>query len=56
MSIVLEVTEGVPILISLWRADEEFAANANIFFDRSINKIFCTEDIVVLAEMVAHAI
>ena len=56
VSIVLEVTEGVPILISLWRADEEFAANANIFFDRSINKIFCTEDIVVLAEMVAHAI
>ncbi len=56
VSIVLEVIEGVPILISLWRADEEFVADANIFFDRSINKIFCTEDIVVLAGMVAHAV
>jgi len=56
VSIVLEVMKGVPILISLWRADEEFVADANIFFDRSINKIFCTEDIVVLAGMVAHAV
>lgn len=56
VSIVLEVLEGVPILISLWRADEEFVANANIFFDRSISKIFCTEDIVVLAGMVAYAV
>ena len=56
VSIVLEIIAGVPILISLWRADEEFAADANIFFDRSINKIFCTEDIVVLAGMAAHAV
>jgi len=56
VSIVLEVMEGVPVLISLWRADEEFAANANIFFDRSVTKIFCTEDIVVLAGMAAYAI
>ncbi len=54
VSVVLEVFDGVPVLITLSRADEEFGAEANILFDKTIKDIFCTEDVVVLAEFVAH--
>ncbi len=53
VGLIIDVFEGVPALVALWRADEEFGADANIFFDKSITEIFCTEDIVVLAGMVA---
>ncbi len=53
VGIVLEVFEGVPALIELWRPDEEFGAEANILFDKSTTEIFCIEDIVVLAEFIA---
>jgi len=53
-AIALEAFEQVPALIKLWRKDEDFGPDANIFFDRSIAKIFCTEDIAVLAGIVAH--
>ena len=55
-SIVLDVFDSVPILITLWRGDEEFSPEVNIIFDKSIKDIFCTEDIVILAEFVAHNI
>jgi hypothetical protein len=55
-AIVLQSLEGVPVLIKLWRSDEEFGADANIFFDRSITEIFCIEDIVVLAGLVAASL
>jgi len=53
IGIIVEAFVGVPILINLWRKDEEFGPEANILFDKSISKIFCTEDIVVLAGLVA---
>jgi hypothetical protein len=56
VSIVLEAFEGVPVLIKLWRADEEFGPDANMLFDKSITKIFYTEDIVVLAGLVANTL
>ncbi len=56
VSIVLEAFEGVVVLIKLWRADEEFGADANMLFDKSITGIFCTEDIVVLAGLVAASL
>ncbi|MFC1925245.1 DUF3786 domain-containing protein [Chloroflexota bacterium] len=55
-AIIIEAFDGVPILIELWKADEDFGPKANILFDKSITKIFCVEDIVVLSEVVAHAI
>jgi hypothetical protein len=55
-AIVVEAFEGVPILIELWGADEEFGPEANILFDKTITRIFCVEDIVVLAEVVARAV
>ena len=52
----MEAFPEVPILVTIWKADEEFKAEANLLFDRSIRGIFCTEDIVVLAELVARAL
>ncbi|MFC1658544.1 DUF3786 domain-containing protein [Candidatus Omnitrophota bacterium] len=54
--ITLDVFEGVPVLITFWQGDDEFGPEANVLFDKSIENIFCTEDIVILAEFVAHNI
>jgi Domain of unknown function (DUF3786) len=53
ISIVIEVFAGIPVLVKLWKQDAEFGPDANMYFDSSIKNIFCTEDIVVLAQMVA---
>ena len=51
IAVVLEVFDGVPLLIELWKADEEFSPEANVLFDKSVTGIFCIEDIIVLAEL-----
>lgn len=56
IGIVLETFEGVPVLITLWRGDEEFGPEVNMLFDKNITQIFCTEDIVVLAGILASLI
>ena len=53
ISLVVEAFIDVPVLVKLWKQDAEFASDANMYFDLSIKNIFCTEDIVVLAQMVA---
>jgi len=53
VSIIIEAFANVPVLIKLWKQDEEFGPDANMYFDESIKNIFCTEDIVVLAQIVA---
>jgi hypothetical protein len=55
-SIILETFPSVPVLVELWAGDDEFGPEANILFDKSVVRIFCTEDIVVLAGMVAGAL
>jgi len=54
IGIVIEVFEQVAAMVLFWRPDEEFGAEANLLFDKSIAQIFCTEDIVVLAESIAR--
>ena len=56
VGIIVETFEKVPLLIEMWRGDEEFGPEVNVLFDKSITDIFCTEDIVILSEFVAHAI
>jgi hypothetical protein len=56
VGIIIEVCPGVPVMVLLWRGDDEFGPEANILFDRSITGIFCTEDIVVVAGVVAAAL
>lgn len=53
ISIILEAFENVPVLIKLWKQDEEFASDANMYFDASIKNIFCIEDIVVLSQIIS---
>jgi len=55
-SVVVSTFEMVPVLITLWRGDEEFGPEANILFDKNITDIFLTEDIAVLGEIVAKSI
>jgi len=55
-SITVEVFEHIPVVIALWKGDEEFGPEANILFDRNISGVFCTEDIVVITEVVARSL
>lgn len=52
VAVVLDVFAGVPALIEMWKADDEFGAEANLLFDASIKEIYCIEDSVVLAEFI----
>ncbi|MBN2119510.1 MAG: DUF3786 domain-containing protein [Candidatus Omnitrophica bacterium] len=52
----LEVLKNVSFLITVEAADDEFGASANLLFDKNIKDVFCTEDVTVLAEFVAHNI
>jgi len=56
VAICLEPLEGSPILVQAWKGDDEFSPEANILFDKNIKDIFCTEDIVILSEFLAHSI
>ncbi len=53
VGIVVEAFGQVPVMITFWRGDDEFGPEANMLFDKSITRIFCTEDIVVLANIIA---
>ena len=54
VSAIIYPFEEVGILIKMSKADEEFGPDANILYDSNISKIFCTEDVVVLTEMIVH--
>ena len=47
-AISIAAFDKVPMLIEMWAGDDEFGPEANLLFDKSIQKIFCTEDIAVL--------
>ncbi len=53
VSLIIEAFANVPVLIKLWKPDTEFGPDENMYFDASIKNIFCTEDIIVLAQMVS---
>jgi len=54
--IVIQAFKAVPVLVKLWKADDEFGPDANMYFDSSVTRIFCTEDIVVLAGFVGASL
>ena len=56
VSIIIHPFNEIAMLITLSKADDEFGPDANILFDKNISGIFCTEDIVVLTEMVVHSL
>ena len=56
IGVVLEVFPDIPVLITFWKADDEFSAEANMLFDSNIKEIFPTEDIVVMAGFIASSV
>ena len=54
VGIVVNPFDGISILVTMWRGDDEFGPDVNILFDKNISKVFCTEDIVVLTEVLVH--
>ena len=56
VGILVEAFEKVPVLIEIWRGDAEFGPEVNMLFDKSIVKIFNTEDTAVLAGFVAASV
>ncbi len=44
----------VPIILVLWRGDDEFAPEGNIMFDSTISDYLPAEDIIVLSETTAR--
>jgi hypothetical protein len=56
VGVIIEAFDDIPVLIQIWRADEEFGPSVDILFDKNIESVFCTEDIVVLSEFVASQI
>jgi hypothetical protein len=49
-----DVLPNVPLQLILYAADEEFPAEANILFDRTIGEILSPEDIAWLAGMLVY--
>ncbi|MBW1740923.1 MAG: DUF3786 domain-containing protein [Deltaproteobacteria bacterium] len=46
----------VPVVLSLWKGDEEFPPEANLYFDQSIVSYLPTEDIAYLAGAVVYKV
>ncbi len=53
-SVMIDVLPLVPVALILWEEDEEFPADANILFDKSISMILSAEDIAWLGGMVIY--
>ena len=54
MGFIVSPFEEIPVLVTYWGGEEDIGPEINILFDRNIEDIFCTEDIVIMAEMLAH--
>jgi len=46
----------VPVVLSLWKGDEEFPPEGNIYFDTSVSSYLPTEDIAYLAGAVVYKV
>jgi len=51
VSYLFRVFPKVPVVLVMYRADEEFPPDANMLFDATIPEFMCTEDIAVISTM-----
>ena len=51
-SVTIVAFSRVPISYVIWKGDEEFPANANILFDKTIHDYLPNEDIIVLCQTI----
>ncbi|HDH96926.1 MAG TPA: DUF3786 domain-containing protein [Proteobacteria bacterium] len=56
VSYLFRVFPKVPVVLVMYRADEEFPPDANILFDATIPEFLCTEDIAVISTMLVVAL
>jgi hypothetical protein len=56
MALKIFALPRVPIVLSLWRGDEEFPPEANLYFDQSISSYLSTEDIAYLSSAVVYKV
>lgn len=54
VSFAFRIFPKVPIQIILWEGDEEFPAEANILFDRTISDMFSPEDVAWIASLLVY--
>jgi len=53
-SVMVNAFPMAPVALVLWEGDDEFPAEGNILFDRSISRMLSAEDIALLAGMVVY--
>ncbi len=54
VSVVIRALPLVPMVLLIWKGDEEFPPEGNILFDRNISQLFSAEDIAWLAGMAVY--
>ena len=54
--IIIDVFDNVPLLLTVWRGDEEIRSEANILYDKNISEIFSTESVAVLSQILAYVV
>lgn len=54
VSVIVEALPHVPIMLILWKGDEEFPPDGSILFDRTIVELLSAEDIAWLSGMVVY--
>jgi hypothetical protein len=52
VAVSIKAFPSVPVVIVLWRGDDEFAPNASILFDSTVADYLSTEDMSVLCERI----
>lgn len=54
IAVTINAFSKVPITLALWKGDDEFPAEGNIFFDSTISDYLPTEDITVVCETITR--
>lgn len=53
VAVCLQALPKVPVMATLWRGDDEFAASGNLLYDSTVAQYLSIEDMVVLAGTIA---
>jgi len=56
MALKIFALPRVPVVLSLWKGDDEFPSQTNLYFDESISSYLSTEDIAYLAGAVVYKV
>jgi hypothetical protein len=56
MAVTIPAFARVPITVVIWKGDDEFPANANILFDKSVTNYLSFEAIIVLCQTISWSL